>query len=181
MILSKEMQNIIDNYNSSGFPNYSSFSPKELRQAFNDVFHKKTKEKAITMAKVIETKILNEHHGSIKLRLYYPSLKKQLPALMYFHGGGFVIRDDMDIYDQTCRRMAKEVGCVVIAVDYRLAPEHPFPAAPEDCFLATAWVFNNSKDLNIDSSKIGVWGESCGGNLAAVVAMMARDLMLVKL
>lgn len=79
------------------------------------------------------------------------------------------------IYDGTCRLIAKHVGCVVIAVDYHLAPEYPFPAAPEDCYAATAWVANHSQQLDIDHAHLGVWGESCGGNLSTVIAMMARD------
>lgn len=71
--------------------------------------------------------------------------------------------------------MASKVGCAIVAVDFSLAPEHPFPAAPEDCYYATNWVAEHAKKLHIDPNRLGVWGESCGGNLATVVSMMARD------
>lgn len=86
-----------------------------------------------------------------------------------------MIRDNMDLYDQTCRMMCAGANCIVIAVDFRLSPEHPFPAAPNDCYAATCWVAEHANELNIDANKLGVWGESCGGNLATVVAMRARD------
>jgi len=115
--------------------------------------------------------------NQLQCRVYYPNKvsEKGLPALMYFHGGGFVIRDDMDIYDNTCRRISSKAECVVIAVDFSLAPECPFPIALEDCYHATCWVSEHAKELRIDPNNLGVCGESCGGNLATVITMLARD------
>lgn len=174
MQLQNELQQVIKDYEQSGFPAYSSLTPIQLRKRFNDAFKSKPKPETIKMEK-IETRDIEGPEGNIKLRLYYPTKAKKLPALMYFHGGGFVIRDDMDTYDYTCRLMASRIGCIIIAVDYHLAPEHPFPAAPEDCYAAICWVAKNSKQLNINAHRFGVWGESCGGNLATVITMMARD------
>ena len=109
--------------------------------------------------------------GPIPLRLYrgQGAGKDQLqPALIYFHGGGWVI-GDLESHDQVCRALANAARCIVVAVDYRLAPEHKFPAAVDDAIAATRWIAGNGKRLGIDASRLAVGGDSAGGNLAAVV------------
>lgn len=96
------------------------------------------------------------------------------PVLVYFHGGGWVI-GDLDTHDALCRDLADQSGCVVVSVDYRMGPEHRFPAAPEDCLAATRWVRDQAAALGVDASRLAVGGDSAGGNLAAVVSQMARD------
>ena len=103
-----------------------------------------------------------------------PTTSGPLPALVYFHGGGFVV-GSLDLYDADCRRIAAEVGAVVVSVDYRLAPEHPFPAPLEDCYAALVWVAEHAAELGVDPDRIAVGGESAGGGLAAGVALLARD------
>ena len=98
-----------------------------------------------------------------------------LPVLVYFHGGGWVI-GDLDTHDTLCRELANGSGCAVVAVDYRMGPEHRFPAAVDDCFAATRWVHDNAASLGLDASRLAVGGDSAGGNLAAVVSILARDL-----
>ena len=93
---------------------------------------------------------------------------------MFFHGGGFVI-GNLDTHDATCRLLCEEAGVVVVAVDYRLAPEHPFPAAPDDCLAALRWVHSTADELGVAAERIAVAGDSAGGNLAAVAAQQARD------
>jgi acetyl esterase len=95
-------------------------------------------------------------------------------AITYFHGGGWVV-GDLDSHDASCRLLAAVTGCVVVAVDYRLAPEHPYPAAVEDALAAYAWVHANHRDLGTAEGVVGVMGDSAGGNLAAVVALSGRD------
>ena len=112
--------------------------------------------------------------GEIPVRIYWPSGGGPFPALMLFHGGSF-IRGNIDTYDGISRRLCAAASCVVVNVDYRLAPENKFPAAPEDCYGATKWVADNAASINVDPTKIVVQGSSAGGNLAAVVALMARD------
>jgi acetyl esterase len=116
-------------------------------------------------------------HGAIPIRVYRPlTLPKTglASALVYYHGGGWVI-GDLESHDVACRQIATEAGMIVAAVDYRLAPEHKFPAAVEDSIAATKWIAENAEKLGIDANRLFVGGDSAGGNLAAVVAMHARD------
>ena len=114
--------------------------------------------------------------GAIPLRLYrpLPATTQPLPVLVYFHGGGWVI-GDLDTHDTLCRELANASGCALVAVDYRLGPEHRFPAATEDAVAATRWVHANAASLGLDATRLAVGGDSAGGNLAAVVALTARD------
>lgn len=114
--------------------------------------------------------------GDIPVRIYHPlgTSSAGVPLIVYLHGGGFVLCD-LDSHDACCRRLANEVGAVVVSVDYRLAPEHRFPAAVEDAWAATQWVAENARELGSDPSRLVLAGDSAGGNLAAVVCMIARD------
>jgi acetyl esterase len=112
--------------------------------------------------------------GDLAIRLYRPEGEGTKPALVYFHGGGWVI-GSLASHDHACRRLAQMSGFVIIAVDYRLAPEHRFPAAFDDAYVATRWVAAEAASLRIDPSRIGVAGDSAGANLAAAVALKARN------
>ncbi len=117
-------------------------------------------------------------HGLIALRLYRPITTPEpprpLPVLVYFHGGGWVI-GDLDTHDTLCRQLANLAGCAVLAVDYRLGPEFRFPCAVDDCIAATCWCRDHAQRLGLDPARIAIGGDSAGGNLAAVVALAARD------
>lgn len=111
----------------------------------------------------------------VRVRIYEPQGgTRPQPALVYFHGGGWVV-GSLDSHDGVCRALAARTPCVVVAVDYRLAPEHRFPAPVEDAWAATAWVAEQAASLGADLARIAVGGDSAGGNLAAVVALRARD------
>lgn len=113
--------------------------------------------------------------GEIPVRIYTPVAagSDALPVLVYFHGGGWVI-GDLETHDALCRTFANEAGVKVVAVDYRLAPEHVFPAAVDDCYAAVKWVEENGGAIGIDVTRIAVAGDSAGGNLAAVVSQIAK-------
>jgi acetyl esterase len=112
--------------------------------------------------------------GSIPARMYIPSADTVLPALVYYHGGGFVA-GDLDDFDIPLRALANRAGCNVISVAYRLAPENPYPAAPDDAWTALEWVSNHSSEIGIDAQRLAVGGDSAGGSLAAWVAQKARE------
>ncbi len=114
-------------------------------------------------------------HGDVPVRVYAPVAagSDPLPALVYFHGGGWVI-GSVDVVDGLCRILANEGGLRVISVDYRLAPEHKYPAALDDCFAATKWVADNAAEIGVDANRIAVGGDSAGGALAAEVAQLAK-------
>ena len=122
----------------------------------------------------VENRTIPGPSGEIPVRIYYPDGQAPFPVLVYFHGSGFVIAD-LDTHDNICRELTNLSGCAVVSVDYRLAPENPYPAAPEDAYAATQWVSENGNELNVDGTRLITVGDSAGGNLATVVALMALD------
>jgi acetyl esterase len=112
--------------------------------------------------------------GAIAVRMYVPRGDPPLPALVYFHGGGWV-RGSLQTHDVLCRALANGGGCTVVSVDYRMAPEHTFPAAFDDCLAATRWVAEHASEIGVDARHLAVGGDSAGGNLAAAVALSLRD------
>ena len=112
--------------------------------------------------------------GPLAIRVYTPEGRGPFPVLVFFHGGGFVLCS-LDTHDGLCRSLCNAVGCIVVSVDYRLAPEAVFPSAPEDCYAATCWVGEHAASLGGDPARIAVGGDSAGGNLSAVTALMVRD------
>jgi acetyl esterase len=127
----------------------------------------------VALARVEEMKIPGPA-GEIPIRVYWPEEDGPLPALVFYHGGGWVI-GNLDTSDSLCRMLSKKASVVVVSVDYRLAPEHPFPAAVDDSYAALVWVSRNAGSLGVDPSRVAVGGGSAGGNLTAAVALMARD------
>ncbi len=115
-------------------------------------------------------------HGPVPLRYYRSKLAPEAdaPCLVFIHGGGWVI-GDRDTHDYVCRKLADEGRCAVVSVDYRLGPEHKFPAAVDDCLAAAQWIAREAANLRVDAGRLAVGGDSAGGNLSAVLALMARD------
>ena len=163
-------------FQEAGRPPYETVSPAEARELY-------LKGRVVTNPEPPELKsvaplAIPSPTGPIPARLYTPMRLRKTnglaPCLVFFHGGGWVI-GDLDSHDVVCRKLADEGELIVVSVDYRLAPEHKFPAAVEDAIAATRWIADNAKQLDVDASRLTVGGDSAGGNLAAVVAISARD------
>ncbi len=170
MPLDPEAQKILDDIGAAAAIDPFSLTPDQWREAFANMPGEAT---GPELARV-ESRTIPGPEGEIPVRIYWPDGDGPRPGLVYFHGGGFVLCG-LDSHDATCRELAAGASCVVVSVDYRLAPEHPFPAAPEDCYAATCWTAENAAELGIEATRLAVAGDSAGGNLAAVVALLGRD------
>jgi acetyl esterase len=171
MAVDPQVAFVLDLVIKSGRPAYHTLSPKEARQLFRE-----TRPASTPQPPAIGT-VKDLSAGEIPIRVYRPAGvpdSTRLPVLVYYHGGGWVI-GDLDTHDTLCRQLTAGAGIGVIAVDYRLAPEHKFPAAADDAWAATTWIVAHAAELGVDASKLAVGGDSAGGNLAAVVALQARD------
>jgi acetyl esterase len=122
----------------------------------------------------VEDRMIPGPGSEIPIRIYTPGGNGPFPVLVFFHTGGWQV-GNLDTQDPLCRRITNRAECIVVSVDYRLAPENPFPAAPEDCYAATQWIATHVAEFQGDPSRIAVGGDSSGANLATVVALMARD------
>ncbi len=171
MPLDPQAQMVLDQLTLLGGKETYEQTPQEARDAMRAMIGLLGEGEPVV---AVENRRIPGPGGEIALRIYTPRGTAPFPLLVFFHGGGWVI-GDIDTHDGMCRSLANGAGCVVVSVDYRLAPEHPFPAAPEDCYAATQWVAQNAASLQGDASRIAVGGDSAGGNLAAVVCLMARD------
>ncbi|MBT3427017.1 MAG: alpha/beta hydrolase [Gammaproteobacteria bacterium] len=119
--------------------------------------------------------VIDSHIKQIPVRIYRSETRENAPCVLFFHGGGWVI-GDLQTHDRECRKVAQGANCTVISVDYRLAPEHPFPAAHDDCLAVLKYVYQHASSLRINKQKIALVGESAGGSLTAFLALKARDL-----
>ena len=127
------------------------------------------------MAEVVDRVIPGPDGSDLPIRSYRPyEAEERPPVVVYLHGGGWTI-GDLQTHDEPCRALAAGTGAVVVSVDYRLAPEHPFPAAVDDAYAAACFVAGNAEDLGVDADRLVVAGDSAGGNLAAAVSLLARD------
>jgi len=171
MPLDPQAKAVLDQFASMGGPQIHEMSVAQARELILGMVALGGEPESIVR---IENRTVPGPAGQIPVRIYTPVGTAPFPVLVYFHGGGWVI-GNLDTHDGICRSLANRVGCLVVSVDYRLAPEHTFPAAPEDCYAATRWLAEHAGSLGGDKGRIAVGGDSAGGNLAAVVALMARD------
>ena len=163
-------------FQEAGRPAYETLTPPEAREYYMQARLVANPEPPELLS--AEPLAIPAPHGRIPARIYTPKKLRKAdglaPGLVFFHGGGWVI-GNLETHDVVCRKLAHEGEMIVMSVDYRLAPEHRFPAAVEDAVTATKWVAANAKGLGIDASRLVVGGDSAGGNLAAVVSLHARE------
>ena len=176
MGLDRDAERVLEMVRLSGRPPYETLSAPEARELFLAAREVLAPDPP-AVGEIRELSAPGPAGAAVPLRLYRGATTapgETLPALVYLHGGGWVI-GDLDTHDSLCRHLANAARCIVVAVDYRLAPEHKFPAAVEDCFAATSWIAQEAAALGIDRERLAVGGDSAGGNLAAVVSLVARD------
>lgn len=170
MPLDPQMKALLDAMAEAKLPAFHTLMPVEARKQMAARVAQDVPE---PIAKV-EDRTVPGPGGPIPIRIYTPAGVAPFGALIYFHGGGWVL-GNIAMTDQPCRMLANQSGCVVVSVEYRLAPEHKFPAAPDDCYAVTKWIAEHGATIGVDPKRIAVGGTSAGGTLAAVVALMARD------
>jgi acetyl esterase len=177
MALDPMVKMMLEQMAAMGLPKFSDLSAPDARALYTSTRVPPTEIEAVKDVKDFH---IPGHATEIPVRMYTPEGEQPLPLLMYYHGGGYVL-GDLESHDAVCRSLANQAGCIVVSVDYRLAPENKFPAAVEDCYAATKWVAENAEKLGGDANRLAIGGDSAGGNLAAVVAQMARDLNAPKI
>ncbi len=165
MPLEHDVAAFLEQISSAEGPSMSEAGPDAAREMYRAM---QSMNPVAEVASITDSKA-----GDIPIRIYRNS-DDVTPGIVYFHGGGWVI-GDLDTHDSVCTQLVEATGFTVISVDYRLAPEHPFPAPVDDCYQAFCWVAEHAVDLKIDAGRLAVAGDSAGGNLSTVVAMLARD------
>lgn len=170
MPLDPQVRTLLDQMAAAGQPPFHAQSPQDARKAMDAMLQVLGTGEAVHK---VENRGIPGPGGDIPIRIYTPSVAPN-GILVFYHGGGWVV-GDLESHDYVCRALTNAAGCTVVAVDYRLAPEHKFPAGPEDCYAAANWVAHNAASLGSDDGHVAVGGDSAGGNLAAVVALMGRD------
>jgi acetyl esterase len=170
--LDPQVANLLKQMIDMKMPELHTLTPKAARELM-DAGTKMIMGKPEKVSKVEDLKIPGPA-GQIPVRVYTPQGKGPFPIFVYYHGGGFVI-GSVPQSDNVCRAVANRASCVVVSVEYRLAPEHKYPAAVDDSYTATKWAADNANRINGDPERIAVGGDSAGGNLAAVVSLRARD------
>jgi acetyl esterase len=171
MPINPQVQALLDEFNKQGLPPFDQMSVTQARLVSLGFRDLQGEAEAIGEVRDI---LVPGPAGSLPVRVYHPEPGKSLPLVVYYHGGGWVI-GDLELVDKPCRALANASRCVVASVNYRLSPETKFPGPAEDCYAATKWLAEHARDIGADQGFVAVAGDSAGGNLAAAVALMARD------
>jgi len=171
MPLDPQVKAFLEELASLDVPPLSSLTPQQARAQLVDVSALLGDPEPVAK---IEDHRVEGPQGKIPVRIYTPRGSGPLPVLVFYHGGGWVL-GDISTYQSYCTAVTNAAGCIVVAVDYRRAPEHKYPAAADDAFTAAAWVFDHAASFGGDPDRIALGGDSAGGNLTAVVSLMARD------
>ncbi|QFU84438.1 alpha/beta hydrolase [Natronorubrum aibiense] len=165
----QEISGLLEQMGAAPAPTFNSLSPEGAREMISAMFP--TREEPEPVGDTMDLKIGDE---GIPIRVYVPEGEGPYPTFLYLHGGGWVV-GDIDLYDATCRAITNKADCMVVSVDYRLAPEYEFPTPVEDCYTAAEWVFDTAEPMQIDTDNVAIGGDSAGGNLAAAVTLLARE------
>jgi acetyl esterase len=171
MALDPQAQGLLEALQAQGMKSFEQMSVSEARDAA--MAFRGLQAEPATLAAVHDRTIPGAD-GELPIRIFVPGGQGPLPVLTYFHGGGWVI-GNLEVVDKPCRALAAATGAIVVATQYRMAPETKFPGAVDDCYAALQWVAGNAAEFGGDPNRLGVIGDSAGGNLAAVVALKARD------
>jgi acetyl esterase len=170
-LLTPRMAGVLERIQRAKRPPFHTLSPREARLAY--LMGAEILDLPRAPLARVEDFVVPTAQGQLAARLYAPT-RERLPALLYFHGGGFTI-GGLETHDSLCRQLALRSGLGVVALDYRLAPEHRFPAAVDDCWATLDWLRSHAEMLHLDGNRLAVGGDSAGGTLAAVTALHARD------
>jgi acetyl esterase len=171
MALHPQAQAVLDAQQASGAVTLPDSSPEEARRIYNSAPDFSGPRAPVA---AVEDRVLSGPGGDLTVRIYSPDAPPPAPALIYFHGGGWVM-GSIDAVDAPLRAVANGSGCVICSVDYRLAPEHPFPAALDDARAVLGWVAEETGPLGVDAGRIALGGDSAGGNLTAATTLAERD------
>jgi acetyl esterase len=171
MPVDPEAQVVLDQMREQGLPPFEQMTVDQARELIGHFVEMQAPPPPIA---TVEDRAIDGPAGQIPIRIYTPVGEAPMPLLVYFHGGGWTI-GTLDVADIPCRALAHATGSVVVSVDYRMGPEHKFPAAVDDCYAATRWAAEHAVELGADAQRLAVIGDSAGGNLAAVMALVARE------
>jgi acetyl esterase len=171
MPLDPQAQALLEQLKEQGLPPFEEMTPEQAREVAVGFIQLQANPPPVASA---EDRVIAGPAGDQSIRIYTPVAPAPRPLLVYFHGGGWVI-GNLDIVDKPCRALAAATGGVVVSVEYRMAPEHRFPAAVEDCYAATRWAAEHAAELGADADRLVVIGDSAGGNLATVACQLARQ------
>ena len=171
-LLTPAMASVLDKIRRAARPPFHAMTVDEARRAYT-LAAEILEPPRVALARVEELRLPGADGSELPARLYAPS-HERLPQLLYLHGGGFVI-GNLETHDSLCRQLARRSGGAVVALDYRLAPEHRFPAALDDSWAALRWLSTHADTLGLDGGRIAIGGDSAGGTLAASTALLARD------
>ncbi|MEM6461859.1 MAG: alpha/beta hydrolase [Pseudomonadota bacterium] len=172
--LHPQMQAFIDTLDKLGIPKVQAMSTDAARALSESLAAARNEDYPPPDVMEVENASTGAGYSHVPVRIYRTAAQDNAPVIVFYHGGGHVV-GSLDSYDTATRFLALKAGCTVVSVDYRMAPEHPFPAAPEDCYDATRWVADHAAELRVDTSRLAVCGDSAGANLAAVVALMNKE------
>ena len=169
-----QVQAMLDKIAEAGIPKVQDLTPQAARELVENLSRARLESYPPPEVASVEERSTGAGYNHVPVRIYRASNDRKAPVVVFYHGGGHVF-GSLDSHDTVARMICRQAGCTVVSADYRMGPEHPFPAAVEDVYQAARWVADHADTLWVDPARLAVCGDSAGGNLSAVVALMARD------